>query len=61
MDYLTPQEVADLLKISYENALNFIKHSGIKFVKVGRQYRVEKSTLINFLQKNGIYGIRLSP
>lgn len=60
MNYLTPQEVADLLKISYENALNLIKHSGVKYVKVGRQYRVAEATLQAFLQKNGTYGIKIS-
>lgn len=61
MMYLTPHEVADLLKISYENALNLIKYSGVKYTKLGRQYRVDKDTLLTFLQKNGTYGIRISP
>lgn len=61
MNLLTPQEVAELLKISYENALNLIKHSGIKYVKIGRQYRVDEETLITFLLKQGIYGIKVSP
>lgn len=61
MTYLTPEEVADFLKISYINALNLIKYSGVKYTKIGRQYRVEKSTLINFLQKYGTYGIKVSP
>ena len=61
IEYLTPQEIAEILKISYEKALEFIKYSGIKYTKIGRQYRVEKSTLLTFLQKNGEYGIRISP
>ena len=61
MNLLTPQEVSELLKISYENALKLIKHSGVKYVKIGRQYRVDKDTLITFLHKQGSYGIRLSP
>ena len=61
MIYITPREVADLLQISYENALNLIKYSGVKHVKIGRQYRVDKTTLLTFLQKQGTYGIRISP
>ena len=43
--YLTVTELADLLRISYENALNFIKYSGVEYIKVGRQYRVLESKL----------------
>ena len=50
---LTPHEVADILKISYESALEFIKHGGIDYIKVGRQYRVNKDKLTAFLQKKG--------
>ncbi len=48
-EYLTPKEVAELLKISYDNALEFIKGSGIPYVKVGRQYRVSARKLDEFL------------
>ena len=44
-NYLTPQEVAELLKISYDKALDFIKYSGVEYVLVGRQYRVLESKL----------------
>ena len=50
MTLLTPQEVADILKISYEKALEFVKYSGIPYIKVGRQYRVDSSALNAFLQ-----------
>lgn len=50
---LTPHDVADILKVSYETALEFIKYSGIDYVKVGRQYRVSKDKLAAFLQKKG--------
>lgn len=52
--YLTAYEVAEMLKISYEKALAFIKYSGIKYVKIGNQYRVSESALITFLQKNTV-------
>ena len=50
---LTPNEVAQVLQISYESALAFIKYSGIDFVKVGRQYRVSEEKLSAFLNKRG--------
>ena len=50
--YLTPHEIATMLKISYEKSLAFIKYSGVKYIKVGNQYRVSESALTTFLQKN---------
>lgn len=52
-DLLTPKEVAKILKISYEAALAFIRYSGIDYLKIGRQYRVSKDKLADFLQKKG--------
>lgn len=43
--YLTVAEVADMLRISYDTALAYIKTSGIEYVQVGRQYRVLESKL----------------
>ena len=52
-ELLTPREVADVLKISYESALAFIKYSGIDFIKIGNQYRVSADKLRAFLSKKG--------
>ena len=52
-EMLTPKEVAEILKISYEAALAFIKYSGIDYVRVGRQYRVSGEKLKAFLMKKG--------
>lgn len=43
--YMTPSEVAEMLKISYDKALELIKYSGVEYVQVGRQYRVLESKL----------------
>ena len=43
--YLTVSEIADMLKISYDKALDYIKTSGVEYVKIGRQYRVSESKL----------------
>ena len=52
-EMLTPKEVADVLKVSYESALAFIKYSGIDYIKIGRQYRVSEDKLTAFLMKKG--------
>lgn len=52
-NYLTPYEIRDLLKISYDQALAFIKYSGIDYIKVGRQYRVDEKVLQAFLSQRG--------
>ena len=53
-EILTPREVAEIMKVSYESALVFIRFSGIDYVKVGRQYRVSRQKLEAFLNKKGI-------
>jgi len=50
-----------LLNKCKDKASDFIKFSGIEFVKVGRMYRVEKKVFDNFLKAHGKYGIRINP
>ena len=52
-DMLTPKDVAAILKISYEAALAFIKHSGIDYHRIGNQYRVSAEKLRAFLNRKG--------
>lgn len=52
-EMLTPREVAEILKISYEASLAFIKYSGIDHHKIGNQYRVSAEKLRAFLNKKG--------
>lgn len=42
--YLTVSDVSELLKISYDTALSFIKNN-VEYVCIGRQYRVLESKL----------------
>ena len=57
---LTPAEVADILKISYETALAFIKYSGVDYVRIGRQYRVSEEKLTAYLSKRGRIHVDIS-
>ena len=43
-NYYTVSEVADMLKVSYDTALKFIKHE-VEYTTVGKQYRVSESKL----------------
>ena len=47
--YMTVGEIAEMLKISYDKALDFVKYSGVEYVLIGRQYRVLDSKLNAFL------------
>ena len=47
--YLTVAEVAEMLRISYDKALELMKYSGMESVKIGRQYRVLESKLNAYL------------
>ena len=60
MKYLTPHEIADILQISYEKALEFVKFSGVPYVRIDRQYRVEESAFKTFLTRKGNIHIDLS-
>ena len=48
-EYLTVYDVARILKVSYDKALELIKYSGMEYVKIGRQYRVSTQKLNDYL------------
>jgi excisionase family DNA binding protein len=47
--YFTVEEISQMLKISYDKALDFVKNSGVEYAKIGRQYRVSAKKLDAFL------------
>ena len=53
METLTPQEIADILKISYHKALDFVRYSGIDYIKIGNQYRVSAEKFRAFVNAKG--------
>ena len=57
---LTPREIAEILQISYPYALEFIKHSGISYIRIGKQYRVSLKAFQKFLQEVSPRSITLS-
>lgn len=50
---LDAHKISEILGISYEAALAFVKFSGIDYVKVGRSYRVSEEKLAAFLRQKG--------
>ena len=51
INLLTVQEVADILRVSYETALQYVKQNNLS-IKVGRQYRVPEDKLNAHLNKS---------
>ena len=54
METMTPKDIAKALKISYHKALDFIKYSGIDYLKIGNQYRVSTEKFQAFIAAKGI-------
>lgn len=59
-NFLTVQDIADILRVSYDSALMFVKTSGVDYLQIGRQYRVSAEKLQAFLQRKGrvVVGLR---
>ncbi len=51
---LTASEVSDILKINYRKVLDMILLGDISAIKIGRQYRIEKCDLLDYLKNNKI-------
>ncbi len=50
-DVLTVQQVAELLRVGRNTAYELIRSGLIKGVKVGRQIRVAKANVIDFINR----------
>ena len=57
MKMLTPHEVAERMNVSYETALRIIKSSGIPYLKIGRQYRVNEQVFNDLVSRNEVIEI----
>lgn len=58
-EFLTAKDISNILEISYVNALNFIKFSGIQYLKIGNQYRVLTENFDKFTHSRGNRIVRL--
>lgn len=53
MRFLTANEIAKTLNISYHKALEFIRFSGVDYIKIGNQYRVAEDKFNAFVMAKG--------
>lgn len=51
---LTPEEVADVLRLHHLTVLKFIKNQKLKAIKLGRVYRIREEDLQQFLQDQSL-------
>ena len=58
-ELLTIYEVAEILRVSYETALMYVKQNNLT-IKVGRQYRVSKEKLAKHLSQQPPTPIKLT-
>jgi len=49
MTFLTPQEVADLLKLEVGTVYGYIRSGKLRAVRIGNRFRVEKDDLDAFI------------
>jgi|YelNatPaOPRAMG01_1025707.scaffolds.fasta_scaffold464132_2 excisionase family DNA binding protein len=49
----TVEDVALLLKISYQTAKKLVRNGDIKSIKLGRQYRIPKQEIDRMMQLGG--------
>jgi putative molybdopterin biosynthesis protein len=49
--YYSIEEVAKMLKIAYLTVYRWIQKKKLKAVKAGKQYRIRKEDLDNFMEK----------
>lgn len=48
---LTPVEFADIMRISKSKAYSFLAQNLIPVVKIGRQMRIRKDDVVNFINR----------
>ena len=53
MNFLTEQEVQELLKISERQTKSLFQAEGFPGVRIGKSYRVEESRLLSYLDTAG--------
>ncbi len=51
-EFLTVEQVAELLQVHWQTILNYIKSGKIEAVKLGKGYRISKNSLDKFIKEN---------
>lgn len=53
-EFLTVEQVAELLQIHWQTVLNYIKSGKITAVKLGKGYRISRVSLNKFISENSV-------
>ena len=48
-DVLNARDIADFLNIGYAKALRLIRFGGMRYIQIGRVYRISKTNFIDWL------------
>lgn len=54
--FLTVRQVAELLQVHWQTILNYIKSDKMGAVKLGKGYRISKTSLDKFIKENRTNG-----
>lgn len=55
-EFLTVEQVSELLQVHWQTVLNYIKNGNIEAIKLGKGYRISKNAINKFLKKNSTNG-----
>jgi len=51
-DFLTVEQVSELLQVHWQTVLNYIKGGKLKAIRLGKGYRIQKEELDKFIKQN---------
>jgi len=51
MEFLTVQEIAEILKVNAKTVRNWIDEGDLKAAKFGRQYRIDREDFEKFVEE----------
>ena len=54
MNFYTPREIAIMLSVNYRKILDLIIAGELTAFRVGRQYRISHSNLMEYIQNNQV-------
>lgn len=53
-EFLTVEQVAELLQVHWQTILNYIKNGKLKAMKLGKGYRISKEAFNRFVKENSV-------
>ncbi len=51
---ISPEEVSKILSINYRKVLELILRGQLRAYKIGRQYKLQETDILDFLNKNKV-------